>query len=348
MSRLQSRNDLGASSLTPAPASAAMPFPQVFSVLPGNLREIILGLPRSVLDRLEEIRLRQDRPLMIGLSAGDNFLSQNGRPVSRPGDAYIVSRDDMQRVIRMVSNSSLYALEEELKNGYITLPGGHRVGITGKAVVDDGRVKTIKYISGFNIRISREMKGIALPVIPYLLGRGQRIRHTLILSPPRCGKTTLLRDVIRLLSEGVPELGFYGVTVGMVDERSELAGCHWGLPQMDIGPRTDVLDGCPKAEGMMILLRAMSPQVLATDEIGKEEDIQVLEEVVNAGVAVLSTVHASSPEEISQRPALKYLLGLGVIERFIVLGRSRGVGTVEGIYDAQNKTEKLPDWGVKP
>jgi stage III sporulation protein AA len=305
----------------------------VFSVLPGNLRELVAGLPLQFMDRLEEIRLRQNRPLIVTHTAGDIYLSPAGEPTRHPGNAYIVSGDDIQRVTRMVSNSSLYAIEEELKNGYITLPGGHRVGITGKAVLEAGKVKTIKYISGFNIRVSREVKGIADNILPYLLDKDGRVKHCLIISPPRCGKTTLLRDLVRLISNGKPELNYTGVNVGLVDERSELAGCYRGVPQRDIGLRTDVLDACPKAEGMMMLLRAMAPQVIATDEIGKVEDIKAMEEVVNAGVTVLSTVHGSSPEEIMRRPALKYLLGLNVIEKFIILGRSRGVGTVEDIAD---------------
>lgn len=312
-----------------------IPYRQVFSVLPDNLRGMMARLPVVVMDKLEEIRLRQNRPLVLGLTSGDSYLGPNGEPTDNPLRAYLVTEDDIKRVTRMVSNSSLYALEEELKNGYVTLPGGHRVGITGKVVVEAGKVKTIKYISGFNIRISREVKGIAQNILPHILDGCENVRHTLILSPPRCGKTTLLRDMVRLLSNGVPELNFPGVTVGLVDERSELAGCYRGIPQRDVGLKTDVLDGCPKAEGMMMLLRAMAPQVLATDEIGKQEDIRALEEVINAGVTVLTTVHGSSLEEIARRPALKYLLGLKVIERFIILGRSRGVGTVEEIIDGR-------------
>lgn len=308
-------------------------FSQVALVLPENIREIITQLPGTLLDRLEEIRLRQERPLVMGFTLGEVFINSRGEITGHASNAYIVSADDIQRVTNMVSNSSIYALEEELKNGYITIPGGHRVGITGKVVLEAGKVKTIKNISGFNIRIAREIKGIASSVLPHIIDKQNRVRHCLILSPPRCGKTTLLRDIIRQLSNGMYVKSFKGVTIGLVDERSELAGCYQGIPQLDIGLRTDVLDGCPKAEGMMMLLRAMSPQVLATDEIGKQEDIHALEEVINAGVTVLSTVHGTSLEEISRRPALKYLLGLNVIERFIILGRSRGVGTVEDVVD---------------
>jgi len=317
--------------LTTPKGPAHMLYQRIFSILPENIRDLLSRLPVQFMDTLEEIRLRQNRPLIVTHTAGDVCLDSGGQPTSNPGDAYVITEDDMQRVIRMVSNSSLYAIEEELKNGYVTLPGGHRVGLTGKAVIESGKVKTLKYISGFNIRISREIKGNAAPILPSLLDRWGRVKHTLILSPPRCGKTTLLRDLVRLVSSGVPELDFGGVTVGLVDERSELAGCYRGVPQRDIGLRTDVLDGCPKAEGMMMLIRAMSPQVVATDEIGKQEDIKAMEEAINAGVTVISTVHGTSPEEIMRRPALKYLLSLNVIERFIILSRSKGLGTVEDI-----------------
>jgi len=317
---------------------------QIAAVLPLNLAELIDRVPPKYLDELEEIRLRRDRPLMLGLGGSDYFLRQDGSLVSTPAEAYLVSAGDLEKVLHNISGSSLYALEEELKNGYVTLPGGHRVGLTGKAVLENGRVKTLKYLSGLNIRICREIKGAADELIKHLIDRpGHTIHHTVIFSPPRCGKTTLLRDLVRQLSNGVPGLQLAGRTVGVVDERSEIAGCHRGLPQMDVGVRTDVLDACPKAQGMMILLRAMSPDVIVTDEIGSLEDIHALEEVFNAGVRVIVSIHGSSLRELANRPALKYLLQLNIIERFVLLGRSRGVGTVEKIY----RSADLLSLGVK-
>lgn len=310
------------------------PWQEVLPVLPGILRRLITGLPSPIHEQLEEIRLRQDRPLTLGLSGEDVFLSPEGRLTRIPGDAYITNADDVERVIQLISSSSLYALEEELKNGFITLPGGHRVGLSGKAVLDRGRLKTLKYISCLNIRISKEVPGAAQALLPQLINLDTKtFCHTVLFSPPRCGKTTLLRDIIRQLSNGRADLGMAGMTVGVVDERSELAGCYRGVPQRDVGMRTDVLDGCPKAEGMVMLLRSMSPQVIATDEIGRQEDIAALEEVINAGVKMLVTVHGSSLTELANRPALKYLFSLKVIERFVLLGRSRGVGTVEDVID---------------
>lgn len=317
---------------------------EVMPFLSPRMRELVAGVPPAYLAQLEEIRLRRDRPLMLGVAGRDFFVGNGGGLETSPGGAYIVESGDLEKVVQNISGHSIYALEEELRNGYITLPGGHRVGLTGKAVLAGGRVKTLKHLSGLNIRICREIKGIADRVIKHLIDyQAGNVYHTVILSPPRCGKTTLLRDLVRLISNGVPGLNFPGRTVGVVDERSEIAGCHQGVPQMDVGVRTDVLDGCPKAQGMMMLLRAMSPDVIVTDEIGKMEDVQAMEEVFNAGVRVIATIHGSSLQELANRPALKYLLQLNVIQRFVLLGRSRGVGTVEKILSGND----LPRAGVK-
>lgn len=316
----------------------------IMTFLPPNLQEIIGRVPLRYLAVLEEIRLRRDRPLLLGVGDRDYFVRRDGGFEAGPSSGYQVSAADLEKVVQNISGYSIYALEEELKNGYVTLPGGHRVGLTGKAVLENGRVKTLKHLSGLNIRVCREIKGIAGELIKQLIDhKANNIYHTVIFSPPRCGKTTLLRDLVRQISNGVSALGFAGRTVGVVDERSEIAGCHLGVPQMDVGVRTDVLDGCPKNQGMMMLLRAMSPDVIATDEIGRMEDVQALEEVFNAGVRVVVTIHGSSLRELANRPALRYLLQLNVIDRFVLLGRSRGVGTVEKIFSGHD----LPHLGVK-
>lgn len=299
-----------------------------------NIREVIGKVDIKYLEFLEEIRIRESRPLMITLNNRDYMIKADGHVTSSVYEAYMVTDQDTSNILQLISDYSIYAIEEELRNGYITLRGGHRVGFTGKGVLEDGKIKTIKYISGFNFRISREIKGAANGVIPYIRERGG-ILHTLIISPPQCGKTTLLRDLIRQISDGNKKQGLMGHKVGVVDERSELAGCFKGVPQNDIGIRTDVLDACPKAEGMIILIRSMSPHIIATDEIGSKEDVFALEEAINAGIKIITTVHGSNLDEISRKPVLGDLIKNKIFERMIILSNAKGVGTIEKIIDGK-------------
>ncbi len=309
---------------------------EVLAFLPPNIRRMLASLPPNTLERVEEIRLRQGKPLLVSLDLGDVFVTPSGSCTAEASAAYTVTPSDLERLLQLITSSSLYAVEEELKGGFITLPGGHRAGLAGRAVVEGGQVRTLKQISFCNIRISREICGTAAKVLPKIIDRKNgTIYHTMLVSPPRGGKTTLLRDIVRMVSNGVPELGLPGLTVGLVDERSEIAGCYRGVPQLDVGVRTDVLDACPKAQGMMMLLRSMGPKVIAADEIGRAEEVEVLEEVLNAGVKVLITAHGSSLAELCQRPVLGRLVRRGVIERYVLLGRRCGAGTVEGIFDGR-------------
>lgn len=308
---------------------------QVFYFLPPVIRQI---LDRSTVpwDNLEEIRLRLGRPLAVHGHDEAFFLNEQGTPVT--GElAYRPDEKVIDRALQLISSSSLYAFEQELRCGYITVPGGHRVGLCGQAVLEAGRVARLKHITGLNYRIAREIVGAAARYVSHFIDyRLKRVRNSLIVSPPRGGKTTFLRDLTRRISDGVGELGFRGFKVAVVDERSEIAGSFQGLPQLQIGDSTDVLDACPKAEGMMMLLRSMGPQVIVTDEIGLIADIEAVEEVIHAGVSVITTAHGSSLGEIRGRPGLRRLLEQGAFERILFLGRSRGVGTVEQVIDPRN------------
>ncbi|MEW5785654.1 MAG: stage III sporulation protein AA [Bacillota bacterium] len=306
---------------------------QVNSFLPQRIREMIDRSPLPLWDGMEEIRLRLGRPLVLHGRSGDIFLDENGTAVT-PEKAYRPDRTDLERALQLISSSSLYAFEQELRCGYLTVPGGHRVGLCGQAVVEQGRVARLKHITGLNYRIARQIIGTALPYVCYFVDyRRQRVKHGLIISPPRGGKTTFLRDLARCLGDGVVELGFRGFKVAVIDERSEIAGSFQGMPQLDVGHCTDVLDACPKVEGMMMLLRSMAPQVIVTDEIGSEADAAAVEEIIHAGVAVIATAHAGSLAELQARPGLRKLWSMQVFERVVILGRSRGVGTVEQILD---------------
>lgn len=307
---------------------------EVLPYLAPSLRGPVQRLADDLWSATEELRLRRERPLALVTSAGDRWVSPDGQPAGDPAAAYRVSADDMAKTLSLISQGSVYALEEEFRHGFVTLPGGHRVGLTGRALLEAGRLRTITHIAGLNIRLSREVRGTARPLLARIVPRSGRPNSTLIVSPPGCGKTTILRDLVRLLSDGVPELGLPGFRVGLVDERSELAACYEGVPQRDVGLRTDVLDACPKAEGVFLLLRAMSPEVIAADEVGRSEDVAALQEAAGAGAAVLATAHASSLRELTARPMLQALVNSGVFRLVVVLSRRDGPGTIESVHDA--------------
>ena len=306
---------------------------EVGPFLPQKIRLILERSAKPLWNELEEVRLRLGRPLALHGRRGDCFLSESGEVVSAAA-AYRPLRADLEKALQLISSSSLYAFAEELRSGYLTIPGGHRVGLCGQAVVEGGRVVRLKHITGLNYRVARQIRGAALPYVRFFLDeRRRRVCHSLLVAPPRGGKTTFLRDLARCLSSGVKESGIAGFKVAVVDERSEIAGSFQGEPQLDVGERTDVLDACPKAEGMMMLLRSMGPEVIVTDEIGRPEDGAAIEEVIHAGVTVVATAHGSSLEELRSRPGLRRLLDEGVFEKALILGWSRGPGTVEQLCD---------------
>lgn len=295
----------------------------------------LLGRLKLDYDKLQEIRLRIQSPLLIQYENKEYYINQNGSLTKKRENVYIVSKADMKETVEYISNYSLYAYEDELRQGFITVQGGHRVGMAGKVIMERDGIKSMKYISFINVRLSHQIKGCADTLIPYVADKGG-VRHTLIVSPPRCGKTTLLRDLIRQLSDGSEQR--QGVTVGVVDERSEIGACYMGVPQNDLGIRTDVLDCCPKAKGMMMLIRTMAPQVIAVDEIGGREDYDAIEYVRNCGCTLLATVHGSSMEDIHSKPVLRELLLEHMFERYVVLGDTHCTGRITEIFDMQGKS----------
>ncbi|MEH7273315.1 stage III sporulation protein AA [Neobacillus vireti] len=287
------------------------------------MADIISKIPPNQKDELEEIRIRIDRPIEIMLKGAPKFLS------------YIIRQDDAFHLMNRISQFSIYTLEEELKRGYITVSGGHRIGLAGKVILEQGRVKAIRDISSFNIRIAKEKIGIGEKIIPYIYNGSWM--HTMIVGPPQTGKTTLLRDIARIISTGSHEKGIQAYKVGIVDERSEIAGCVNGIPQMSFGHRIDVLDACPKAEGMMMMIRSMSPDVLVVDEIGRIEDAEAIQEAVHAGIKLIMTTHGSSLGEVRNRPSLMNIIDQKIFQRFIILSRSHGPGTITQILDGTGK-----------
>lgn len=278
----------------------------------------ILKQNRIQFEKLQEIRLRIGQPLIIQYGNREHVFEET------------ITKEIFRETLEYVSHYSLHAYENELKQGFITVEGGHRVGMAGQVLLEKGEIKNLKQISSMNIRISHEVLNCADMILPYII-KGKEICHSLIISPPRCGKTTLLRDLIRQISDGNEWMK--GCTVGVVDERSELGGCYLGVPQNQLGIRTDVLDCCPKAKGMLMLIRSMSPQVIAVDEIGSYEDVHSLEYAMHCGSKIIATVHGNSMDEIRKKPLFEQLVKEHRFERYIVLGKRQRVGEIEGIYD---------------
>lgn len=279
----------------------------IFSFLPKKISEQLQHMPPSKLNMIEEIRIRIGRPIEISAGGSYELLP------------LIVTEEEASQLLNRITQFSMYTMEEELKRGYITIEGGHRVGIAGKVILDGGNVKAIIHISSYNIRIAREKIGCAESLIPFLYQDGWK--NTMIIGPPQTGKTTILRDLARIISQGNDKSTKHALKVGIVDERSEIAGCVRGVPQLQFGSRLDVLDACPKAEGMMMLIRSMSPDVIVADEIGRTEDADAVIEAIHAGIKLMITTHGYSYEDIMKRPTIQKVMEYQAFDRFVVLKR---------------------------
>lgn len=294
--------------LVPRMEPAAERFSQAAALLPWELRKGAERLTEGDKSRAEELRLRAGRPPTAVLPEGEITLPGCGDR--------IVTGEDLRTVLEVATQASAHAVLDRVRDGFVTVRGGHRVGLCGSAVCENGLIRTMGTLSSLSIRVAREVPGAAAGVRPLLRGGG-----TVILSPPGGGKTTFLRDLIRRLSDGVEGLP---LRVGVADERGELAAMYDGLPMNDLGAHTDVLDGCPKAAALVMLLRAMNPQVLAADEVAGAEDAAALEEAAGCGVALLCTAHAAGPEDLLRRPVFRRLVRRGVLSQAVVLtGRGR-------------------------
>lgn len=288
----------------------AAKYEKACELLPERLSIPALDISREKMGEVEELRLRVGRPIHLTISGCELPLPQT-RVIS----------EDLEHVLDRVTEFSRYTAEETLRMGFATALGGFRVGVCGTVVSANGKSEGLRDISSLSIRIPREREDIARPLFPRLLEQG-RLMNTLILSPPGGGKTTLLRDLVRLVSDG-SELA-EPMRVSLVDERGEIAAMHRGIPQLAVGSHTDVLDACPKELAVPMLLRTMSPQVIALDEISGEADVDSLCAAANCGVVMLATAHASSAAEWENRPLLKRLKNCGVFDRAVVIERARG------------------------
>lgn len=277
----------------------------VLEYIPISVRNAI---EENYTNEIEEIRLRAGKPLILKIGQETKILN------------YITSQQEILQAFERVCENSVYSYRRQICDGYITIRGGNRVGIVGSAVVDNGQVININYISSLNFRIARQKIGCSNQIIEDIINvKDNSIHNTLIVSPPGCGKTTILRDITRNISNGINVLGFKGKTVGVVDERGEIAAMYKGIAQNDIGVRTDVIDNMPKPEAMRILVRSMAPDVIVCDEIGSSDDIDAIDYAMCSGVKGIFTAHGKNLEEINRNPELSKLFVKHIFERIILL-----------------------------
>ena len=276
---------------------------EIIKYFPENIKNEITKLN---IENFEEIRLRVLKPIIIKEHDKETILTVDGQ-------AYILTKEELSKTFEMICSNSIYAYQEELANGFITIQGGHRIGITGKPLYKDSKIYSMKDISSLNIRIARQLLGCADSIIEKIL-----YENILIVALPGVGKTTLLRDIIRQISNS-------GKNVGIVDERSEIASSYKGIPQNDIGIRSDVIDGVYKADGIKMLVRSMKPNYIATDEIGNDDDIEAIKYAINAGVKIIATAHGESIEDLKRRKKLYELVEEKIFQKIIFIDKNRKI-----------------------
>lgn len=305
-------------------------FDSAICIVCDRLRLLLHQIPPRMKQQTHEIRFRVNCPVSLVLADAVFFLNNNGPPSVRLGEnAVRVKGSDLQETFARLCDYSVYAYQNEIRQGYLTYRGGHRAGLCGTAVSDGGQIVSIRDISSMNLRIARQIYGAASPLIEQL---GNRLGEGLLLAgPPGCGKTTLLRDICRQISQGV--LGNQR-KVAVIDERGEIAASYCGEPQNDLGPCCDVLDGYPKGEGILQAIRCLSPSVVVCDEIGSREEIEAVQQGVNAGASLIASIHAGSVRQLLRRPQGKALLQTGAFPWVALMGHQDGFGSITGIFKA--------------
>ena len=291
-----------------------------------RIRPPLINIDSKIKDSICEICLRINQPIVIYTFDKSFFLEEDGSLSSNSRHSFIITQDDMLETLKILCNFSIYSFQNQIKEGFITLKGGHRVGLSGTAVINDGKIINISDISSINIRISKEIPGCSSKIFEKF---GINLGGTLIVGPPSSGKTTILRDISRILSTS------YGnnklIKVSIVDERREIAAVYQGTPQRNVG-YSDVLSGFQKSDGIMMALRTMSPKVIICDEIGNDTDVEIMKKLLNCGVDIISSIHAKSTEEISKSVRIRNTLNSGAIKHVVLLDK----GKIKSMFDFQS------------
>lgn len=292
----------------------------IFKYFPTKIRETFEKEIGENKDALEEIRIRVQKPIVLKFNKFEKIVR------------YFTTQDEILNILQLVCENSIYTYQNQIAEGFVTIPGGHRVGISGSCVMENGKVININYINSLNFRIARQVVGCSEELLEYILDlENNTILNTLIVSPPGCGKTTILRDLTKQISSGIKSLKFKGINVGIVDERAEIAALYKGMPQNEVGIKSDILDNVSKSIGMKMLIRSMAPQVIVADEIGSKEDVEIINYAICSGCKGIFTAHGSNFDDLYLNPVIKSLINGHVFEVIIFLS-VKNKGKIEEVY----------------
>lgn len=305
---------------------------QLSKYLNTTIKKILQNQSDEILNTVYEIRLRINCPILLKCSTGDFFISYGKISKSYTDDFYKINKSDINTTIAALTSNSIHAYEKEIEKGFLTIEGGHRVGLSGDCLYEKNEFKGFKSINSLNIRIARDFVNCSNKVIKYVIKNSKSIYNTLIAGVPLSGKTTCIRDLARNLSDGYNNPQFNACDVCVIDERGEIAATYSGVPQFYLGSRTDVLSYCMKREGFSISIRSLAPRIIISDELGSIDDFDIIQYALKSGVSIISTAHASCVEDLFKNIYLKKILDSGFIERIIVLNDRTPV-SIKQVYD---------------
>ena len=293
----------------------------ILKCLPTQLAKLIL---EHNIQKLEEIRIRVNKPVILKLGQVEIVLN------------YTITTNEIIGILQNICNNSIYTYQNQICNGFITLPGGNRVGIAGNVVIKDGQVSNISYIYSLNFRISHQINGASDNILKYVLDtENNTIFNTLIVSPPGAGKTTMIRDLAKRISNGINEINFRGLDVSIIDERGEIAAMTKGITFYDVGIRTDVLDNVPKSIGIRMAVRSMAPKVIIADEIGNKDDVNIINYAICSGVKCIFTAHGSNMEDLLKNNEINKIINLQLFSKIIFLDEKQK-GKIKNVVNIQN------------
>lgn len=298
----------------------------ILRYFPNKIEDVLKDAIGEKYNSLEEIRVRVQKPIILKFDTSEKIVR------------YLCNPEEILNILQAICENSIYTYQKQIAEGFVTISGGHRVGISGSCVIENGQVININYINSLNFRISREVFGASKKVLKHILKLEENtVNNTLIVSPPGAGKTTLLRDLVRQISNGIKDYKFKGLNIGLVDERGEIASLYKGISQNDVGLKTDVIENVSKNIGMKMLIRSMAPQVIVADEIGNYDDVEIINYAICSGCKGIFTAHGSNFDDIYLNPVLKNLVNIHIFETIIFLD-IKNKGNLKDVYLLNKKS----------